>query len=195
MAATEHKGKPIVEFGDAAAWEAWLEANHRESEGVWLKFAKKGGGRSTVNHAEALELALCFGWIDGQVATFDRGYFLQRFTRRARRSRWSEVNRAAASALIESGRMRPGGAEQVRAAQADGRWEQAYEPQSRATVPPDLQAALDGEPAAKAFFETLTGPKRYAFLYRLTTVKRPETRAKRIALYIEMLRERRTYHD
>ena len=191
----QHKGQPIVELADPGAWERWLEDRHGDSAGVWLKIAKRGSGQVTVTHAEALELALCFGWIDGQRASLDETHFLQRFCPRTARSRWSQINRDSATALIERGKMRPPGLAQVDAARADGRWAEAYEPQSRATVPPDLQAALDAEPEAKAFFATLTGATRYAFCYRLTTIKRPETRARRIAHYVELLRAGRTLHD
>ena len=191
----ERKGRPIVEFPDQAAWEAWLVENHAESGGVWLMLAKKTAPRRTVTYAEALDVALCYGWIDGQLGKLDESFYLHRFTPRGPRSRWSEVNVRKAAALIESGRMRPPGHSAIEAAKADGRWEQAYQAQSKATVPDDLRAALDANPGAKAFFETLTGVKRYAFLYRLTTIKRPETRARRIEQYVAMMNEGRTLHD
>jgi uncharacterized protein YdeI (YjbR/CyaY-like superfamily) len=195
MAQTERNGLAILEFADPPAWEFWLDEHHASASGVWLKLAKRGAAGATVTYAQALEVALCFGWIDGQKAALDESFWLQRFTARGPRSRWSQINRQKATELIELGRMRPAGLAQVDAARADGRWAAAYEPQSRATVPPDLQAALDAEPEAKAFFETLTGAARYAFCYRLTTVKRPETRARRIARYVELLRAGRTLHD
>lgn len=185
---------PILQFEDQAAWELWLEAHQSDAAGVWLKTAKKGSGHSTVTHPEALESAICFGWIDGQRAPLDDSFFLQRFTPRKARSKWSQVNRTKAQALIAEGRMRPAGQLQVDAAKADGRWDSAYEPQSRATVPEDFQHELDRNAAAKAFFETLRGQNRYAFLYRLQNVKRPETRRKRIEMYIAMLSEGRTFH-
>ena len=185
---------PIVEFADQAEWERWLRANHESARGAWLKIAKKGAAAQTVNHAEALEEAICFGWIDGQRAAFDDVYFLQRFTPRGPRSKWSQVNRDAALKLIEAERMKPPGVREFEAARDDGRLDDAYEPQSRATVPPDFQAALDDHPKAAEFFATLTGNNRYAFLYRLHHVKRPEARAKRISTYIEMLRDRKTFH-
>jgi uncharacterized protein YdeI (YjbR/CyaY-like superfamily) len=194
MARAEYKGQPILELADAAAWEAWLREHHDHDGGVWLRHAKRASGVVTVTHAEALDVAICFGWIDGQRAPQDETYYLQRFIARRPRSRWSQVNCAKATALSEAGRMHPRGLAEVAAAKADGRWDQAYEPQSRATVPSDLQDALAADPAAKAFFETLTGVRRYAFLYRLTTIKRPETRARRIAHYVEMMREGRTLH-
>jgi uncharacterized protein YdeI (YjbR/CyaY-like superfamily) len=195
MTETERKGQPIVEFPDQLAWEAWLREHHAASSGVWLKLARKGAPRTTVKYAEALEVALCFGWIDGQLGKFDESFYVHRFTPRGPRSRWSQVNVEKANALIDSGRMRPAGLTAIEAAKADGRWEEAYEAQSRATVPADLEAALDANPEAKAFFATLSGVKRYAFLYRLTTIKRPETRARRIESYVAMMAEGRTLHD
>jgi uncharacterized protein YdeI (YjbR/CyaY-like superfamily) len=183
---------PILECASEADWEQWLEDNHAGSQGVWLKFAKQGAGPTTVTHAEALEGAICFGWIDGQARRMDETYYLQRFTPRRPRSKWSQVNREKAERLTAAGRMREAGHAQISAAQADGRWEAAYEPSSRATVPDDLRRALDAEPAARAFFETLTGMRRYAFLYRLHHVKTPQARQRRIAGYIELLREGRT---
>lgn len=191
----EHKGEPIIQFADAAAWEAWLEQHHAGATGVWLKIGKRKVGPATVTHAEALESAICFGWIDAQRDTLDERHFLQRFTGRRARSNWSQVNRTKALELIERGRMRAAGHAQVEAAKADGRWEAAYAPQSQREVPEDLQAALDAHPEAKAFFETLRGTRRYAFTYRLSTVKRPETRAKRIASYIALLSHGKTLHD
>jgi uncharacterized protein YdeI (YjbR/CyaY-like superfamily) len=185
---------PILPFPDAAAFEAWLEAEHERTPGVLLKLAKKGSGIATVTYAEALEVALCFGWIDGQKRGFDERFFLQRFTPRRRDSRWSKVNREKATALIAAGRMRSAGLAQVEAAKANGRWEAAYDGASTATVPDDLQAALDANPAAAAFFATLTGANRYAVLYRVQDAKRPETRAKRIAAYVEMLARGETLH-
>jgi uncharacterized protein YdeI (YjbR/CyaY-like superfamily) len=182
----------VLQFADQYAWELWLEGHHRDSPGVWLKIAKKSASTSTVNHAEALESAICHGWIDGQRRALDDQFFLQRFTPRTARSKWSQVNRQKASELIESGRMRPQGLAQVNAAQADGRWEAAYAPQAQATIPEDMQRALDQNPDAAQFFATLTGSRRYAFLYRLHNVKDPARRAKRIADYMTILAERRT---
>jgi uncharacterized protein YdeI (YjbR/CyaY-like superfamily) len=185
---------PILPFADAAAFEAWLEAEHARTPGVLLQIAKKDSGIATVTYAEALEVALCFGWIDGQKRAFDERFFLQRFTPRRRDSRWSKVNREKATALIAAGRMRPAGLAQVEAAKANGRWEAAYDGASTATVPDDLQAALDANPAAAGFFATLKGSNRYAVLYRVQDAKRPETRARRIAQFVEMLAEGRTLH-
>jgi uncharacterized protein YdeI (YjbR/CyaY-like superfamily) len=185
---------PIVEFSDRHAWERWLDANHDSARGVWLKIAKKGAGKSTLSYHEALEEAIRYGWIDGQKARFDDSYFLQRFTPRGPRSKWSQVNRKTALELIADNRMMPAGLARVEAARRDGRFDDAYEPQSRATIPEDFQRALDENPDAGEFFATLKGANRYAFLYRLHHVKAPAARAKRIARYIEMLREGKRFH-
>jgi uncharacterized protein YdeI (YjbR/CyaY-like superfamily) len=191
---TNKSDLPIVQCDDQAAFAAWLERNHAQSQGVWLKLAKKASQTKTVTYAEAVEEALCYGWIDGQVARHDESFYLQRFTPRRKRSAWSRINRDKATRLIEQKRMKPAGLRQIQAAKDDGRWEAAYEPQSAATVPADLQEALDGNPKAKAFFETLTGQNRYAILYRIQAAKRPETRTRRIAEYVAMLAEGRTLH-
>ena len=195
MDETERKGQPIIEFCDQAALEAWLIDNHAVSDGVWLKLAKKTAPRATVSYAEALDVALCFGWIDGQLGKLDDAFYVHRFTPRTNKSRWSQVNVQKATELIDAGKMRPAGLAAVEQAKADGRWEAAYEAQSKATVPPDFQAALDANPEAKRLFETLTGVKRYRFLYRLTTAKRPETRQRRIEQYIDVLNQGKTLHD
>ena len=182
----------VVECPDDAAWERWLEDHHVEASDAWVKIAKKGSGVTTVHYPEVLDTAICFGWIDAIRRPLDDIYFLQRFTRRGPRSRWSQVNRAKAEALIAAGRMRPAGQAQVEAAKADGRWDAAYQPQSRATIPDDFQKALDAEPQAKAFFATLRGQQRYAFLFRLHHVKTQKARDRRIAGYIELLRDGQT---
>ena len=156
--------------------------------------AKRSSGIASVSLPEALETALCFGWIDGQRKGLDDAWFLQRYTPRRKRSKWSKINRENAEALIEAGRMRPAGLAQVEAAKADGRWEDAYPSPSQMTAPPDLQAELDRNPKAAAFFETLSSTNRYAVLYRIHDAKRPETRARRIAQFVEMLAEGRTLH-
>jgi uncharacterized protein YdeI (YjbR/CyaY-like superfamily) len=183
---------PLIEFADVTAWAAWLEQHHADSRGIWMTFAKKGAPRATVTQAQALETALCFGWIDGQVGRLDEHFYRQRYTPRRARSKWSQINRASALALIERGLMRPAGLAEVDRAQADGRWEAAYEPQARATVPDDFALALEQRPEAAEFFATLTGVRRYAFLYRIADAKRPETRARRIRGYVALLAERRT---
>jgi len=182
----------IVELANQAAWERWLDKHHEREQGVWLKFAKKASGRQTVNYAQALEIALCYGWIDGQVARYDELYYVQRFTPRRKRSQWSQINVDKATALIAQNRMKPAGLRAIEQAKQDGRWDAAYPAQSNASVPPDFEAALKENPTAKAFFETLTGSSRYAFLYRLHNTKSPDARAKRIDEYIERLSERKT---
>ncbi len=183
---------PIHEAPTVADWERWLEEQHAASPGVWLMIAKRGSDAASVSYPEALETALCFGWIDGQKRGRDERHWLQRFTPRGPRSRWSQINRETAEALIAAGRMQPAGLRQVEAARSDGRWAAAYPPQSSATVPDDLQSALDENPAARAFFMTLTGSARYAFLYRLHSVRSPVGRRERIAGYIKRLSQGRT---
>ena len=180
---------PVISFESGAAWEAWLEAEHASSPGVWLKIAKKGASVPTVSYPDALAGALCFGWIDGQKGRLDDDYWLQRFTPRKSGSRWSRVNTDKAAALIEAGRMRPAGLAEVERAKADGRWAAAYEPQSASSVPDDLAAELARDDSARAFFETLDGANRYAILHRIASARRPETRARRIATYVAMLAE------
>ena len=167
------------EFGSAEELEAWLERNHAESEGIWLKVAKKGV--AGVGYREALTLALCFGWIDSQKKGLDETHFLQRFTPRRPRGRWSRINRDKAEELIDAGRMRPSGLAEVEAAKADGRWQAAYEGQRLAKVPADLQAELDGA-------------NRYAILYRLDDAKKPETRERRLRKFVTMLERGETIH-
>jgi uncharacterized protein YdeI (YjbR/CyaY-like superfamily) len=178
---------PILSFPSRAEWRAWLAAEHATSGGVWLKLAKAGSGIASVSYAEALEVALCHGWIDGQKRGFDDEFWLQRFTPRKPRSRWSRINRDKATALIERGEMEPAGLREVDAAKADGRWDAAYAGQRTATVPADLQRALDANPAAAELFATLDSANRYAILYRVQDAKRPETRARRIEKYVAML--------
>ena len=184
------KDLPIVPFASRDAWEAWLEQHHGASDRLWLKIAKKGSGIETVSYAEALEAALCYGWIDGQKASFDQDYWLQRFTPRRPRSKWSKVNRQKATELIEAGRMKPAGLREVERAKADGRWEAAYDAQSTATVPADLSRALEKNDRAREFFSKLDSTNRYAILYQIQDAKRPETRARRIAKYAAMLARR-----
>jgi uncharacterized protein YdeI (YjbR/CyaY-like superfamily) len=185
---------PIVLFASPAELEGWLEEAHGDSSGLWLKIAKKGSGEASVTYAEALELALCFGWIDSQKRAFDEKFFLQRFTPRRPGGRWSRINREKAEALIDDGRMRPAGMAEVEAAQADGRWEAAYEGQRRAAVPADLQRELDARPAAREFFAGLDSANRYAILYRLEEAKRTETRERRLRKFVEMLERGEKIH-
>ena len=181
----------VERFATQAEWEAWLEAHHASAPGVWLEFAKKGSGVETVSYAEAVESALCFGWIDGQMKTLDERFYRQRFTPRRRRSSWSKVNVEKATALIEAGRMRPAGLAEVERAKEDGRWDAAYEPPSRITVPEDLERALHASPKARTAFDALDSQNRYLILYRVHGAKRPETRARRIAQFVDQLAEGR----
>jgi uncharacterized protein YdeI (YjbR/CyaY-like superfamily) len=187
-------GLPVLSFPDAAAWEDWLASHAETAAGVWLRTAKKGSAQATVSYQGALEVALCFGWIDGQKAPLDDEYWLQRFTPRKPGSRWSKINTQKADALIEAGRMRPPGLLEVERAKADGRWALAYENQRDATVPDDLRLALAANPEAQEFFETISRVNRYAILYRIHSVKRPETRARKIEQYVQMLAEHKTIH-
>ncbi len=176
-----------LHVADADAWERWLEEHGAESKGVWLAIPKQGSGRSSPTYAEALDAALCFGWIDGQKAPLDASFFLQRFTPRGARSIWSQRNRDHIDRLIAAGRMRPAGLAEVERAKADGRWDAAYAGQASAEVPEDLRAALDAEPRAAGLFAELDSTNRYAILFRVTNVKRAETRARKIAEYVAML--------
>ncbi|MEU9731508.1 YdeI/OmpD-associated family protein [Streptomyces sp. NPDC048002] len=177
----------IITFESAEAFQAWLGENHAASPGIWLKLRKKGPGIVALDYAQALDVALCYGWIDGQKAKFDDHWWLQRFTPRTRRSKWSKVNRGKVAALIEQGRMRPPGQAEIDRAKADGRWEAAYDSARTATVPEDLAAALAADPAATEFFEKLDRQNRFAILHRIHDAKRPETRARRIEKYVTML--------
>ena len=169
-----------------------MDKHAEESVGIWLKLAKKASGIPSVVYADAVEIALCHGWIDGQAKRLDDDHYVQRFTRRRARSKWSKINRQKAERLITEGRMRPGGLREVERAKQDGRWDEAYDSPTTATVPEDFKRALDAEPAARHFFERLGNTRRYAFLYRIEDAKRPETRAKRIAEYVALLREGKT---
>ncbi len=180
-------GLPVIVFADAAEWERWLAGQHAESTGLWLKLAKKGSAITTVTYAEAVDVALCYGWIDGQAGSYDVAFWLQRFTPRGRRSKWSQINRDKVAVLVGADRMQPAGLAAVEAAKSDGRWAAAYEPPSTATVPPDLQEALDANPDAAASWETLNRTNRYAVIYRVNDAKKPETRARRIEQFIAML--------
>jgi uncharacterized protein YdeI (YjbR/CyaY-like superfamily) len=186
---------PLVEFADRETWAAWLAENAESSAGVWLKLARKDGGGRSVTYAEALDVALCHGWIDGQKGAIDERHWRQRFTPRGPRSRWSKRNRGRAEELIAAGEMAPAGLREVEAARADGRWEAAYDSPATAGVPADLQAALDADPAARDFFAGLDRANRYAILYRLQEARRPETRARRLEKFVAMLREGRRIHE
>jgi uncharacterized protein YdeI (YjbR/CyaY-like superfamily) len=183
----EKAGLPILAFADCWAFEAWLAAQPPGHAGLWVKFAKPSAQTASVGKSEAVDAALCHGWIDGQLETYDTDFWLTRFTPRKKASKWSQNNCKRALALIEAGRMRPAGLAEVEAAKADGRWDAAYPPQSKAEVPADLAAALAVNPAAERFFASLTGANRFAVLYRIADAKKPETRAARIAKFVEML--------
>lgn len=178
---------PILPFASREAWEAFLEGQHATSEGLWLKIAKKGSGIESVTYDQAVEVALCYGWIDGQVRKFDEDYYLQRFTPRRSKSRWSKVNRKKVGELMERGEMKEAGLREVERAKADGRWDAAYDSPRTATVPADLLRELEKNGQAREFFYGLDGRNRYAILYQIQDAKRPETRAKRIAKYVAML--------
>lgn len=188
-------GLPVLSFPGPAEFEAWLDEHHDSAQGVWLRIAKKGKAEPTVTHAEALELALCFGWIDSQRRGLDETHFLQRFTPRRPRGRWSKINREKAEALIVEGRMRPAGLAEVEAAKADGRWEAAYEGQRTAKIPPDLQRELEANPTAREFFGGLDSANRYAILYRLDEAKKPETRERRLRKFVAMLERGEKIHS
>ena len=180
---------PTISFASSAAWEAWLEEHHGTSDGLWMKLAKKGTGIRSVTLAEAIQGALCYGWVDSQADKFDDERWLLKFTPRRPKSKWSKVNRERVAKLIAEGRMKPAGLHEIERAKSDGRWDAAYDPPSKATVPDDLRLELDGNQRASAFFDTLDGTNRYAILYRIQEARRPETRARRIAKYVTMLSE------
>ena len=185
---------PVVSFADTKEWSAWLASHHQSSIGVWIKMAKKASGHASVTYAEALDVALAWGWIDGQKGRFDEAWWLQKFTPRGPRSMWSKINREKAIALIAVGKMMPSGLAEVERAKKDGRWDRAYESQSRASVPEDLELALAKNPRAKKFFAALDSRNRYAVLFRVQHAKKAETRARRIAQFVEMLAKGEKLH-
>lgn len=187
-------GLPILSFADLPAWEAWLGEQPGDAKGLWLKLAKAGNAESALTKAHAIDGALCHGWIDGQIDKYDDSWFLTRFTPRKAQSKWSEKNRQRAEDLAAAGRVTPAGHAEIERARADGRWDAAYAPASSAAEPDDLKAALDADPAARAFFDTLTGANRYAILYRIQTAKKPETRAARIAKFVATCAAGETLH-
>ena len=178
---------PIILFEQPQDWADWLDQNHEPSAGVWLRLAKKGSGLQSISYDQAVEVALCYGWIDGQSKRYDDQWWLQKFTPRRPKSVWSKINREKVERLIASGHMKPAGLRAVEAAKQDGRWAAAYDSPSKASVPADLQVELDKNPAAKDFFNTLDNRNRYAILYRLQTAKKAETRARRIQQFMDML--------
>lgn len=185
---------PVLLFDDDRGWEAWLAEHHADTPGVWLRFAKKKAPYTSLTYVPALDVALCYGWIDSQVKTFDEHSYLQKFTPRGRKSLWSKINREKVAALESAGRMRAPGIAAVDAAKADGRWDAAYDPVSAAQVPDELQRALDASPRAQEFFLTLDRINRYAVIWRVQTAKRIETRERRIAQLIAMLERGEKIH-
>jgi uncharacterized protein YdeI (YjbR/CyaY-like superfamily) len=185
---------PVLTFAGHEEFEAWLDLEHTQADGLWIAMAKKNSGIPSIAWPEAVEVALCFGWIDGQRRSHDETYFLQRFTPRRARSPWSKINRDKAESLIAAGRMRPAGQDEIDRAQNDGRWDAAYESARTITVPDDLQSELDADPDAAAFFQTLSSQNRYSILYRINEAKKPETRARRIAKFVAMLQQNETIY-
>jgi len=186
---------PILPFASKKKWTDWLAKQHDKSPGVWLKIAKRDSGIPSVTYDEAVESALCYGWIDGQKKGFDDKYWLQKFTPRGPKSIWSKINTEKVERLIESGEMRPAGLKSIEAAKNDGRWDAAYASQKNISIPDDFHSALDKNKKAKAFFETLKSAERYSFLFRIQTAKKAETRAKRIQQFIEMLERNEKFHE
>jgi uncharacterized protein YdeI (YjbR/CyaY-like superfamily) len=193
-AASRTPAGSVLEFRTPRDWEKWLDKNYPNPDGVWLRIAKKGSKSPTVSYAEALNVALCYGWIDAQKRAESESSWLQRFMPRRSRSIWSKINREKALALIDAGKMKPAGLSEVTRAQQDGRWDAAYDSPKTATVPADFQEALDANRAARDFFKTLSAANRYGILWRLQTAKRPETRARRIENFIQMLEKGETLH-
>jgi uncharacterized protein YdeI (YjbR/CyaY-like superfamily) len=185
---------PVIAFKSQKAWETWLASQSSASKGLWLKLAKKSSGIASVSQQEAIDTALCYGWIDGQLDAFNENYWLIRFTPRKPKSKWSEKNRTRALRLIEQGKMKPAGLKEIERAKADGRWDAAYASQSTVTIPDDLRAALAKDKKAARIFETLDSANRYAILYRVHSAKKAETRAKRIETYVSMLKRGETIH-
>lgn len=185
---------PTLPFESKKKFADWLAKQHDKSAGVWLKLAKKATGIPSVTYAEALDVALCYGWIDGQKGSFDDKYFLQKFTPRRPKSIWSKINTEKVEKLIASGEMKPAGLKAIEAAKQDGRWDAAYAGQKNSSVPEDFQSALEMNKQAKTFFESLKGANRYAFLFRIQTAKKAETREKRIRQFVEMLERGETFH-
>ncbi len=185
---------PTHHFEQQQDWAAWLMENHDTSPGVWLKLAKKGADAQSVSYGEALEIALCFGWIDGQKQAHGEQFWLQKFTRRSDKSIWSRINKEKALALIEAGSMKPAGLKEIERAKIDGRWDAAYDSAGKATVPGDFQSALDNNARAKDFFGTLDSRNRYSILFRIQTAKKPETRIKRISQFVQMLERHEKVH-
>ena len=185
---------PNLTFDCKKKWADWLARQHEKSAGVWLKLAKRGSGIKSITYEEALDVALCYGWIDGQKKGFNDKYWLQKFTPRGPKSIWSKINTEKAERLIASGEMKPSGLKVIEAAKQDGRWEAAYSSQKNISVPQDFQAALDKNEKAKAFFAALKSAERYSFLFRIHNAKKPETRARHIQKFVEMLEQGEKLH-
>jgi uncharacterized protein YdeI (YjbR/CyaY-like superfamily) len=185
---------PVEFFASREEWDLWLADNHGSAQGVWVKIAKKETGIDSVRYPEVLDTAIAYGWIDHIRRKLDDTHFLQRFTPRGPRSKWSKINRDKAEEMMRSGTMKPAGVREVEKAKADGRWAAAYDGQRTMQVPPDLQAELDADPGMQEFFDGLSSQNRYAFLYRLHDAKKPETRARRLAQFVEMLKKRETFY-
>ena len=194
MLVTKLTELPILPFANKKKWTDWLVKQHDKSAGVWLKLAKKDSGIASVTYEEALDVALCYGWIDGQKKGFDDKYWLQKFTPRGSKSIWSKINKEKAERLIASGEMKPTGLKSIEAAKRDGRWDAAYASQKNISVPEDFQVALDKNKRAKAFFATLNSVNRYAILFRIHNAKKAETRARRIQQFVEMLERGEKIH-
>jgi uncharacterized protein YdeI (YjbR/CyaY-like superfamily) len=188
------KDLPVLLFASQKEWHDWLEENHSQPKGVWLKHAKKSSGKESVSYQEAVEEALCYGWIDSQVQKYDSDYYMQKYTPRGAKSIWSKINVAKVEALIKAGKMQPSGLAAIDAAKQDGRWGAAYDSPSATKVPEDFQAELDKNPKAKQFFETLNKTNIYAFCWRVQTAKKPEARKVRIEKFIDMLSRSEKLH-
>lgn len=186
--------KPIVELRSKTAWTKWLEKNHDKSSGVWIRLAKKGSGLTSISRNDALDVALCYGWIDGMAKSEGDETWLQKFTPRSKRSIWSKINREKVQRLIELGEMRPPGLTEIERAKKDGRWDAAYDSPKTMSVPDELRAALDENKEAKVFFETLDSRNRFAILFRIHTAKRQETKEKRIKEFVAMLERGEKIH-
>jgi len=184
----------VLPFASSAEFERWLAKHHRKAAVVWIKYAKKGSGEPSITMTEAVDVALCYGWIDGQSKSLDDRHFVQRYTPRRATSVWSKLNRERVDRLIAAGRMQPAGLAEIERAKADGRWDMAYDSPKTAAVPDDLIRALAKRPAAKADFATLDATNRYAILHRLMTAKQPTTRARRLATFVDMLEAGKTLH-
>jgi uncharacterized protein YdeI (YjbR/CyaY-like superfamily) len=188
------EGLPIIHFKSQEDWEAWLQKNHATSDGIWIKLAKKNSKIKPVSRQEVLDIAICYGWIDGQAASLDDNFWMQRFTRRRPKSNWSKINCQKATELIAQGKMKAPGLKEVELAKQDGRWDKAYDSQRTMTVPYDLQKKLDENPRAGEYFANLDSKNRYAILYRIHGAKKPETRARRIEKFVTMLNEGKKIH-